>query len=110
MGSFICLDDKTASGQNLGRARLRIRDPLDVILPEPVVVNIDGKLVSLLVREEYPIQLFISGTSLSQSSGTASDSEAYSRGFVSESDDIIEQFPIDGGRAGSDNGGILADF
>lgn len=68
-----------------------------------MTVEIDDKLVSLLIREEALVQPYYLGISNSISFETDSDSEANSTSFKSNSDDNIEEFSMEGEVAGLPN-------
>lgn len=76
VGTFICLDESTSSGVRLDVARIWIRVALSSKLVESLTIRIDGKIFSLLLKEEAFVQSSIQGKILTQITGSTSNSEA----------------------------------
>lgn len=93
LGKFICVDDRTASGDWFDVARLLVEVPVEFYLQDFMSVQIDGKSYHLVIREDCGCVCSRSGNLISSSSELISeDSDSVSTAPLCISDDEIEEY------------------
>ncbi|XP_058765713.1 uncharacterized protein LOC131639233 [Vicia villosa] len=91
LGSFVCLDENTMTGNSMDIARCLVRVNATFILPEIVQIVIDGKSFVLNLREDTygPLRITAQkdlGLSIKSSSLSSSSSKAASLDLTEEED------------------------